>query len=341
MFNNDDGEGERTVDRANTDGVTSPSRRRFLSATAAAGIAATGISAGATPALADEHEDASGSEPFASVEFSNQAAGEPTVVVDRVVLSEGGFVAVHDASLFEGDAIGSVVGVSEYLSPGVHYSVEIELFDVPGADLESRHLSEGEPLVAMPHLDTDDDGEYGFVASEGDEDGPYVDDARPVVDLGLVGSDDGESGPFALVDFENQTADGSTVVVDEVTLSEGGYVAVHDASLLAGEVIESVIGVSEYLDAGEHYEVEIDLFDVDGADFDTDELDGEQLLVPMPHRETDNDEEYDFVESGGSDDGPYVDAGQAVVDLGYVLPEDEDDEKSDGNGDKSDDGNGH
>ena len=129
-------------------------------------------------------------------------------------------------------------------------------------------------------------------------------------------------------------------------LSEDVFVAIHDARLLQGEVLESVIGVSEYLEAGEHYQLEIDLFDVDGADFEDDELTEEQLLIPMPHRSTDSDRAYDFVESGGNVDGPFVENGQAVVDLGYVLVEGGGDGGDDGNGDDNDSkgdsgGNGH
>jgi len=35
-----------------------------------------------------------------------------------VLVSLDGFVAIHDATQFEGDAVGSVIGVSEPLDPG-------------------------------------------------------------------------------------------------------------------------------------------------------------------------------------------------------------------------------
>jgi hypothetical protein len=310
------------------------------------GLTTAGIAAASTGVAAegDDHEgdgdngdDYAGdeyggdtAEPFATIEFGNQEADSATVVVDRVVLSEGGFVGIHDRRLFEGESLESDIGASEYLDPGVHYSVEIDLFDVPGADFtdEEMDLSEGDPLVAMPHLDTNGNEEYDFVESGGEEDGPYVDDGQAVVDLGLVGTDS-DSDSFALVDFENQFSEGVEIVVDEVTLSEGGFVAIHDASLLDGQVVESVVGVSEYLEAGEHYEVEVTLFEVSGADFEDDRLHSDQPLVPMPHLDTNGNEEYDFVESGGEDDGPYTENGQAVVDLGFVAVVDDVDEFED------------
>ncbi|WP_449404960.1 DUF7282 domain-containing protein [Halopelagius longus] len=147
---------------------------------------------------------------------------------------------------------------------------------------------------------------------------------------------------FALLDFENQYSEGEEIDIDEVTLSEGGFVAIHDARLLEGKVTESVIGVSEYLEAGEHEEVEVKLFDVEGADFDDDRLHSDQPLIPMPHYDTNGNETYDFVSSGGEEDGPFTENGQPVVDLGFVLVvDDEDEHKDEDDKDNGDDGNGH
>ncbi|MFC6826656.1 DUF7282 domain-containing protein [Halopelagius fulvigenes] len=345
------------------------SRRTFLSASAV-GLTTAGIAASSASVAAggddsngdDSNGDDNGhdeeDEPFATVEFSNQMADENTVVVNSTVLSEGGFVAIHDARLFEGKVAESVVGVSEYLEAGAHYSVDVDLFTgVPGREFsdEESSLSEGDPLVAMPHLDTNDNDTYDFVSSGGSEDGPYVDNGHPVVDLGLAGMEDDEDS-FALLDFENQCTEGEEVELDDVTLSEGGFVAIHDARLLEGQVTESVIGVSEYLEAGEHDEIEVELFDVEGADFDDDRLYSDQPLIPMPHYDTNDNETYDFVSSGGEEDGPFTENGQAVVDLGFALvvedkdeyeDDDEDEEKEkhekkeNGNGDNGNGDNGN
>lgn len=100
-------------------------------------------------------------------------------------------------------------------------------------------------------------------------------------------------------------------------LSEGGFVTLHDVRLLRGEAVDSVVGVSAYLEPGEHDAVEVELDDpsaVTGVEFPP-----APPLLPMPHRDTNGNEEYDFVESGGEDDGPYVAAGRAVVDMGFVT----------------------
>ncbi len=72
----------------------------------------------------------------------------------------------------------------------------------------------------------------------------------------------------ATVTFDDQTTCGTSVTVKSATLPDGGFVAIHDSSLLDGKVTESVIGVSDSLDAGTHEDIEVDLFDVKGADFD-------------------------------------------------------------------------
>lgn len=56
-----------------------------------------------------------------------------------------------------------------------------------------------------------------------------------------------------------------------------------------------------------------------GGQFDTDRLQETQPLVAMPHLDTNGNEEYDFVDTGGSEDGPYVAGGNAVVDLGFAV----------------------
>lgn len=128
----------------------------------------------------------------------------------------------------------------------------------------------------------------------------------------------GNAGP-ATVSFSEQTTAGETVTVDSVNVSDGGFVAIHDSGLLDGNVVGSVIGVSEYLEPGEHEDVEIALFEVSGAEFDQSELSENDTLIAMPHRDTNGNETYDFVSSNGTADGPYVANGSAVTDAAAVT----------------------
>ena len=97
-----------------------------------------------------------------------------------------------------------------------------------------------------------------------------------------------------------------TVTVDSATLSQGGFVTIHDGTLLDGEVIGSVRGTSDYLEAGSHEDVEVSLdnpYESDGT------------AIAMAHLDSNNSEGYDFVDTEGGEDGPYVtDGGDPVLD---------------------------
>jgi hypothetical protein len=121
----------------------------------------------------------------AGVAFDDQTTNGTTVTVDSVFLPDGGYVVVHNSSLLDGEVVGSVIGVSEYLGPGLNEDVEVTLFDVPGATFDRTELSENETLIAMAH--TDDGNEtFEFVTSNGTQDGPYLAGGAPVTDSANV-----------------------------------------------------------------------------------------------------------------------------------------------------------
>lgn len=116
--------------------------------------------------------------PPTSLRFENQTAEANTVTVAYVTLYNGGFITIHDATLFDGQAIASVVGTSEYLPPGTHRDVEITLLrDVNATD---------ETLIAMPHHDSNRNQVYDFVISAGVVDFPYADENGTVLDEAVV-----------------------------------------------------------------------------------------------------------------------------------------------------------
>lgn len=128
-------------------------------------------------------------EETASVTFLNQTAGitfveqtpnDTTVLIERAVLPEGGFVVVHAAENVSGEyeqaenlTVGSVLGNSTYLEPGDHANVVIQL---------DRPLNESQTLVAMAHRDTNDNREYDFPEA----DDPYTFAGSPVTQSGYV-----------------------------------------------------------------------------------------------------------------------------------------------------------
>lgn len=99
----------------------------------------------------------------------------------------------------------------------------------------------------------------------------------------------------AAVSFATQDTPGDTVVIKCARLNDGGFVAIHDSSLQDGNTVDSVIGVSGYLESGKNEEVEIAL---------DEPLREDNTLIAMPHRDTNDSQEYEFVESGAEQDGP-------------------------------------
>ncbi len=147
-------------------------------------------------------EYGTGERPEASITFADQPSDGELVIADSVSLSHGGFVAVYDGSedsmlsppadewnLQHESMSRTVVGASEYLDPGSHEPVEIEL-DEP--------LSSSQALVAIPHHDSTGTETYEFVESGGHADWLYY--SSPPYD-------------YAFIEVE---ADGATV---DVTIS--------------------------------------------------------------------------------------------------------------------------
>lgn len=100
----------------------------------------------------------------AQVVFEGQASDGSEVVIERVMLSEGGFVVVYNERITEGDIEGSVQGVSPLLQPGEHTDVVVEL-DPP--------IDETQMLLAWVHRDSTGSGSFdGF-----QEDEPYPGDS--------------------------------------------------------------------------------------------------------------------------------------------------------------------
>ena len=264
-------------------------RKNAYALTMGALLVAAALAAGAgvlaAPVAADQHQ--------ATVTFDNTTSGGETIVVDEVTLPDGGFVTIHDSTLADGNTLGSVAGTSAYLEPGTHENVEVTLDD----------SIEGGTYHAMAHKDTDGDRAYTFVSSNGQTDGPYTAGGNIIMDNADVTLS-------ASVSFSGQNTEGEYVIVDNVELAEPGFVTIHDSSLLDGAVFESVRGTSEYLAAGSYENLRIQL---------DEELDNDDTLIPMAHKDTNDNQQYDFVSSNGEADGPFTNTdGDAVTDSAQV-----------------------
>ena len=102
-----------------------------------------------------------------------------TLVVDGSSFPEGGgFIVLHDQDELQNQgAIASIVGVSEYLEPGIHNEVEVAL---------DEDISSTATIGAMPHADTDGDQTYDFQSSGGATDGPYTLNGSAIIDFGTL-----------------------------------------------------------------------------------------------------------------------------------------------------------
>lgn len=135
------------------------------------------------------------------------------------------------------------------------------------------------------------------------DDGADGDDADDETDDGTDEKTDRCACGDASVAFDAQTSNGSSVTVEEVSLSDGGFVAVYDES-------GDLVGHSEYLSAGTHEDVTVSL---DG------ELSGDATLEATAYCDTDGDETFDSpCECGDDADEPYTDGGDDVSDAAEV-----------------------
>jgi surface glycoprotein (TIGR04207 family)/PGF-CTERM protein len=177
----------------------------------------------------------------------------------------------------------------------------------PGSELEVEMESESDanPFVLRPEATVGPNGTYTATADFSD----YSAGTNFTVQTLDVDGDgdfsDEEDGRIveaetATVSISDQESDGSEVVVDSAQLSDGGFIVIHDSSLLEGEVAGSVVGNSEYLEAGSHEDITVTL---------DEPMDENFTAIAMPHLDTNGNEAYDFPDA----DGPYTENGSAVT----------------------------
>lgn len=122
----------------------------------------------------------------ASVAIENQTLKKQnnrTLVVKQAQLPDGGFLVAHNASYQRNDdPLASVVGVSDYLSPGKHTNVAL--------DVQAGALDHTQVVTIRPSRDTNDNQRYDFVRSQGFQDVAYENrtdnQSRIVTDLAQV-----------------------------------------------------------------------------------------------------------------------------------------------------------
>lgn len=116
----------------------------------------------------------------------------------------------------------------------------------------------------------------------------------------------------ATIDIRNQRSDGTVVHTDSVTMVDGGFVSIHDRRRFKGEILGSIIGITESLEPGRHDDVPVELF-TEAATApgpskgqDEDGLTQTQPLLAIPHRNENGGagDTFDGGEDGAYRDGP-------------------------------------
>ena len=174
----------------------------------------------------------------------------------------------------------------------------------PGTNLSVRLRSEGNFLLTAEDVEVTSDRTWRATFDLSDVE-PGANFTATVRRGGSEISDEVDGrvlGPAtASVRFNDQeSANGEQVVVASVTMSRGGFIAIH-----SGSASGPVIGSSKFLGAGTHSNVRIALDEPISED---------TTLVAMPHRDDNSNNVYDFPEA----DAPYVADGSPVTDSAEV-----------------------
>ncbi|WP_049996177.1 DUF7282 domain-containing protein [Halococcus sediminicola] len=239
----------------------------------------------------------------ATVTFANQTSNGTNVTVEGATLPKGGFIVIHSSGYTTGGASAesSVIATSKYLKPGNYSSVTIDISNAPPGNypgLNRSRLNASGPLTAMVHRDTDGNKRMDFVASVGANDTAYASDGSPITDSAGI-TVPTEIREQASVTVRSQTLQGDSLTVERARLPDSGFLVIHNKSYLSSESapLESAVGVSSYLEVGQHKGVSVPL--LDGA------AEEDQTLVAVPYRDTNGNQRYDYIASDGFQDTAY------------------------------------
>ena len=127
----------------------------------------------------------------------------------------------------------------------------------------------------------------------------------------------------AAVTVSNQTSNGSTVTIENATLPEGGFVALHDSEYLDGRAPadSSIITVSKYLSPGNHTNVTVEISNAPPGNYPSlnkSRLNTSQALVAVVYRDSDSNRCFDYVRTVGENDTPYESGREPISDAASI-----------------------
>ena len=141
------------------------------------------------PTPAEAEEDV-GEE--ASVRFEAQVTDGTYVVAEDVVVPTAGFLSIHQLETeVDGETFyyinrengapqfpaQTIIGFSEYLEPGIYDEVKVHIYAdddlMPVADSDQHRLEDPEALLALMHIDGNDNEEWDLFENEDIHDAAY------------------------------------------------------------------------------------------------------------------------------------------------------------------------
>jgi len=214
-----------------------------------------------------------------SVTVDGQVVVNDTVRIGEVVSDGPGFIVIH--AVADDGTFGDVIGY-EPVDTGISYHVVVDI---------DTTMATG-TLFAMLHTDDNTVGEYEFGSVEG-ADGPVTVDEEIITPTFNV----------EILSASDQFVDG-TVTIDSVTVSQDGFVVIHEGT---ADEFGAVIGFAP-VSAGTTTDVAVEL-DGDATD----------VIWPMLHVDNETMGEYEFGEVEGADGPVSIDGAVATKPI-YTVP---------------------
>lgn len=245
-----------------------------------------------------------------SINITNQTTNGSVVTVQSVTLSQPGYVALHTSS-YADDLVGpsvSVIAVSDRLSAGTHRNVTINISHAPAGNapgLNQSQLKETQTLVAAVYADSNSNQRYDYVYSFGEVDTLVRTNSDPVQEAARVRVPQPKP-TTASVSFRNQTIYNNTITVARARLPDGGFLVAQNASYQRTEdALTSSVGISKYLPPGSYTNVSITLL--------SESINDTQTVTIRPSRDTNDNQEYDFIQSNGFQDVAYETVNHSAI----------------------------
>ena len=258
--------------------------------------------------VAGAQEDNSSNASQPSVTMPNQTTNGSSVTVTNATLSRGGYIVIHSGAYQDAGVLqDSAIATSGYLDNGTHENVTIPInHSPPGGNLNQSELNGTDDLTAVLWHESGNNTRFQGITSGGTQDTPYtvgengsrqfVADTSQVIVNGTRG-DPNATTESASVTFEDQEMNGSTVTITNATLPDGGWVVVNNESFESNPT-GSAVGASAYLKPGTHRNITVSL--LPGA------VSENQMLIARPSRDTNGNQQYDYVQSDGFEDIGYT-----------------------------------